>query len=219
MIVNVNKDEISIIPGVALRPNFNKHQLVHELFHTISSNQHNYFNKDGIAYTKTGTKIDYYDKNLEDYNMNYNPSSDGLNEGITELLASMITNEYTGIYPGHLVVASLLTFCNNQLLNTYFSSNIKTLESFYNNLEEKQNVIAMDDLCKFNSKEFNDDDLIKLIVGALKYNKSYNNEIDITDISNYLDKYYMLDSGSWSNLILESMNKFEENNDATPMNK
>ena len=210
MAISVKENEISIIPGIVLRPNYNKHQLIHELLHVISSNQHNYFNEEGIAYTKTGTKIDYYDKNLNDYNMENNPSSDGLNEGITELLASIITNEYTGNYPGYLVIANLLTSCNNQLLNAYFSNDPAVLESFYNDLEEKQSIISRDDLCKLNSKEINDDELIKLINGAIKYNNAYNNEIDLNGISNYLDQFYMLDSGSWAEVISSSLNNYED---------
>ncbi len=210
MAISVKENEIYIIPGVALRPNYNKHQLVHEILHVITSNQHNYFNEDGIAYTKTGTKIDYYDRNLNDYKMDNNPSSDGLNEGITELLTSMITNEYTGNYPGYLVVASLLTSCNNLLLNAYFSSDKSTLESFYDDLEEKQSIITRKDLCNLNSKELDDSMLLKLIVGSLKYNSAYNNEIDITEIANYLDRFYMLDSGSWMDLISKSLNEYEE---------
>ena len=219
MAISVKENEISIIPGIALRPNYNKHQVIHELLHVISSNQHNYFNEEGIAYTKTGTRIDYYDKGLNDYNMENNPSSDGLNEGITELLTSVITNEYTGNYPGYLVVASLLMSCNNQLLNAYFSSDTNTLESFYNDLEERQSVISRDDLCKLDSKALDDTQLLKLIVGAIRYNNAYNNEIDMEGISNYLDRFYMLDSGSWSDLISTSLNNYEENDSMTPMSR
>ncbi|MBE6158855.1 MAG: hypothetical protein E7159_03425 [Firmicutes bacterium] len=219
MAISVKENEISIIPGIALRPNYNKHQVIHELLHVISSNQHNYFNEEGIAYTKTGTRIDYYDKGLNDYNMENNPSSDGLNEGITELLASIITNEYTGNYPGYLAVASLLMSCNNQLLNAYFSSDTSTLESFYNDLEEKQSVISRDDLCKLDSKELDDAQLLKLIVGAIRYNNAYNNTVDMNGITNYLDKFYMLDNGSWNDLILSSLNTYEENDTITSMSR
>lgn len=219
MAISVKKSEISIIPGIALRPNYNKHQVIHELLHVISSNQHNYFNEEGVAYTKTGTRIDYYDKELNDYNIENNPSSDGLNEGITELLTSVITNEYTGSYPGYLVVASLLMSCNNQLLNAYFSSDTNTLESFYNDLEERQSVISRDDLCKLDSKALDDTQLLKLIVGAIRYNNAYNNAIDMEGISNYLDRFYMLDSGSWSDLISTSLNNYEGNDSMTHMSR
>lgn len=219
MAVKINEKEIYIIPGIALRPKYNKHQLIHELLHVISSTQHNYYNEAGIAYTKTGTKIDYYDKNLNNYNMTDNPSSDGLNEGITELLASMITNEYTGNYPGYVAVASLLISCNDLLLTAYFSSDTKNLESFYDDLEAKQSVITRKDLCSLDSKKLSDDELIKLIVGALKYNDAYNNKIDITEIANYLDKFYMLDSGSWMDLIQDSVDKYEESDTNTPRSR
>ena len=219
MAVSVKEDEIFIIPGIALRPNYNKHQLIHELLHVISSNQHNYYDEHGIAHTKTGTRIDYYDRQLIDYAKENNPSSDGLNEGITELLTSMITNEYTGNYPGYLAVAKLLTSCNNKLLNAYFSSDIHDLEAFYDDLEEKQTIITRDDLQKLDSKELDDSQLLKLIVGAIKYNKAYNNEIDIAEISDYLDQFYMLDSGSWYDLISETVNEYEKNDTINPINK
>ena len=219
MAVSAKENEIYIIPGLALRPNYNEHQYIHEMLHVISSNQHNYYNEDGIAYTKTGTRIDFFDKNLDNYKMNNNPSSDGLNEGITELLTSTITNEYTGNYPGYLVVANLLMSCNNKLLEAYFSSDKNVLESFYNDLEEKQDIITRDDLTSLDSKELDDNKLIKLIVGGVKYNQSYNNEIDINGISNYLDQFYMLDSGSWNELISESLNKYEDNKEANPMSR
>ena len=219
MAISVNDKELSIIPGVALRPNYNKHQLVHEQLHVLSSNQHNYFDENEIVYTKVGTKIDYYDKTLNDYNMEGNPSSDGLNEGITEYLASVITNEYTGSYPGYVAVASILMSCNNDLLNAYFSSDPKDLEHFYDDLEQCQSVITRNDLCKLNSNEMNDDELLKIIVGGVKYNEAYDNQIDIIGISNYLDKFYMLDSGSWQDLIISTLSKYEEKETVTPMVK
>ena len=152
-------------------------------------------------------------------NENDNPSSDGLNEGITELLASMITNEYTGNYPGYVAVASLLMSCNDQLLTAYFSSDTKNLESFYDDLEAKQSVITRKDLCSLDSKKLSDDELIILIVGALKYNDAYNNKIDITETANYLDKFYMLDSGSWMELIQDSIDKYEESDTITPRSR
>lgn len=219
MAIRADEKEIDIIPGIALRPNYNKHQLVHELLHALSSTQHNYFDENGIAYTKTGTKIDYYDRDLNDYNMENNPSSDGLNEGITEFLTSMITDEYTGQYPGFVAVAGLLMSCNDQLLTAYFSSDTKALESFYNDLESKQTLITRDNLCKLVSNELDDDELIKIIVGALKYNAAYNNAVDISEVSGYLDNYYMLDSGSWMDLIKESAYKYEEMGTVSPMGR
>jgi hypothetical protein len=213
----VDDKAIHILPGVALRPNFNKHQLVHELFHALSSTQHNYFNEEGITYFKFGTYVGYFDKNLNGVKMENNPSSDGLNEGITELLTSKLTNEYIGNYPGYVVMAGLLMSCNDKLLNAYFSSDLKELESFYSDLEEKQNVITRDDLCNLNSKKMDDSQLLKIITGAIKYNEAYNNKIDITTYSNYLDRFYMLDSGSWIDLISESLGEYEEQNTSSPM--
>ena len=211
MAVSVSDKEINIIPGVALRPNYTIHQLIHELLHAISSNQHNYFNEEGIAFTKTGIKIDFFDKNLEDVSIPNNPSSNGLNEGITEALASIIDNQYTGNYPGYLTVASLLLAPNDLLLNSYFSKEIAPLEAFYNDLEEKQSIISRDDLINLESKSLNDSDLARIIAGTIKYNEAYNNQVDLSSTANYLDKFYMLDSGSWSELLSAEINKHNEN--------
>ena len=108
MIINANNEVLNIIPGVALRPNFTVNQLVHELLHALSSNQHSFFDENGITYTKTGTKIDFYDKNLDDHKVEKKISSVGLNEGITEFLTSSILKEYTENYCSMVVIASLL---------------------------------------------------------------------------------------------------------------
>ena len=42
---------------------------------------------------------------------------------------------------------------------------------------------------------------------------------NIVEVSNYLDKFYMLDSGSWMNLILESVDKFEKIDSDTPISR
>ena len=139
--ISSKENEVLIIPGIALRPNYNNHQLVHELLHVITTNQHNYFNENGVVYTKTGTRIDYYDRELNNYYIENNPSSDGLNEGITEYLATIITNECVGNYPHYHVIASILMACNDKLLNAYLSNDVKSLELFYEDLENKQSVI------------------------------------------------------------------------------
>ena len=211
MSIRANSQILGIRPGVALRPNFTDHQLVHELLHAISSKHINYFDGDGIVYTKTGTKIDYFDRNLNDASKENNLSSDGLNEGITELLASIITNEYTGNYPHMVVIAKLLMMSNDNLINAYFSHDLKDLEKFYTDLEEKQKVITREDLCKFNSKDVDDELTTKILVGSIEYNKSCGNEIDndtYVGMINYLDRNYILDSGSWNDLI-ESYNSEE----------
>lgn len=206
MIIDTNEHELYITPGIALRPNYNNHQLIHEILHSISSKKRNSFNEEGVTYTKTGTKIDYYDNKLNNYYVDDNYSSDGLNEGITELLASMITNEFTGNYPGFVVAAEMLMACNDKLLKAYFSDSLEELKNFYSDLEERQSVITRHDLYKFDSKIMDDDLLVKIMVGAIKYNESYNHTIDIDRLTNHLDRYYMLDYGSWSDLILNKLN-------------
>ena len=203
MVIELNGNELSILPGIALRPNYTNHQLIHELIHAMSSNQHNYFNNN-IVYTKIGTKINYYDQKLDDYYMENNPSSDGLNEGITELITSEITNEYNGIYAPFVIASKLLMTDNNLLLNAYFSKDLTDLKKFYEDLEEKQSIITRVDLCNLSSKEMDVKALAKVVAGAMEYNKSYYGELNKEEYVNmirYLDESYMLDNGSWSDLI------------------
>lgn len=209
MVIGVNQDVVGIRPGVVLRPNYTNHQLIHELIHAISSTQINRFDNEGIVHTKVGTKIDYFNRNLNNYIKIDNLSSDGLNEGITEFLTSVITNEYTGHYPTMVIIAKLLMSSNNNLLNAYFSKDLDELEIFYSDLEEKQSIITRDDLRNLNSKEINEEAIARIIVGAISYNKSYGNELDPDSyrwIINYLDHFYMLDAGSWDDLISSIQN-------------
>lgn len=211
MAVNIDDNELTLTPGICLRPASSKHHIIHELLHAMSSNRHNYFNDEGIVYTKTGTKVDYYDRNLDDYSNGEKISSDGLNEGMTELLTSIITNEYTGTYAHLAVICNLLMRSNNNLIDAYFSKNLEELEKFYRDLEEKQSIITRNDLCQLSSNTTDEELIAKIITGSIQYNKECNNEIDLStldNIINYLDRSYILDSGSWKDLInIENLNK------------
>lgn len=198
-------NEFHIMPGIALRKNFNEHDLTHELIHSLSFNQHNYYKEDGTFNTKTGTKIDYYDKNGNDKLVDYNASSDGINEGITELLTSKITNNYhMGNYAPFVALSQILIDANPNLLKAYFSRDVSELEKFYEDLETKQTSITRFDLTNLSSKETDLNILAKIINGAISYDKANNsnfNEEQLNNLINYLDTSYMLDAGSWSDLI------------------
>lgn len=204
MVISANEKELNIIPGVVMRKNFNNHQLIHEILHGISSRQHNLYNEDGITYTKTGTKIDYYDKSLNDYPNVTNLSSEGLNEGITEYLTSLLTNEYNGNYASQVVISSLFMTSNNYLLNAYFMNDSSGIEKFYEDVEEKQELITREDFINLTSKSSNFDLISKIIAAGIEYNKAYGKEIteeDLNGLTQYLDNNMILDSGSWKDLI------------------
>lgn len=206
MIINNNDTELNIVPGVVMRNNYNNHQLIHELLHGLSSLQHSYYDEYGITYTKTGTKIDYYDKSLNDYSMENNLSSEGLNEGITEYLTSILTNEYTGNYAPFVVISKLFMKSNNYLLNAYFMNDISGLKKFYDDVEERQSLITKNDFINSTSKCVDFDLISKIIMAGLKYNKSYGNEISEEELQNiiiYLDNNMTLDTGSWYDLIID----------------
>ncbi len=204
MIIKANSSELNITPGVVLRESYTPHQVVHEILHGISSKQHSYFDENGITYTKTGTEVDYYDKSLNDYEKNDNLSSEGLNEGITEYLASLITNEYNGCYAPYVVISHLFMNSNNFLLNAYFKDDLSLMENFYNDVEDKQSLITREDFMKLNSKSQNFEDISKIISAGIMYNRAYGNEIseeELNFFTEYLDTYSMLDYGSWGDLI------------------
>ncbi len=204
MQVSVDSKELNIIPGIVMRKNYSVHQLIHEIFHGISSRQHNYFDENGITYTKTGTKINYYDSTLNDYEKIDNLSSDGLNEGITELLTSILLNEYNGNYAQFVVISYLFMNSNNLLLNAYFMNDISGMEKFYKDVSEKQSLITREDFINLDSKCFDFEMIAKIIIAGIEYNKSYGKEItneELNFLINYLDNYLILDSGSWHDLI------------------
>ena len=212
MIFKVDDKELNIIPGVVLRKNYNVYQLVHELLHVLSSRQHDYFDDEGITYTKTGTKIDYYNRALDEFSNEKNFSSDGLNEGITELLASIITKEYTGNYAPYVVISKLFMNNNNYLLNAYFDDNISEFEKFYKDVEEKQSLVTREDFKILTSKCTDYEMISKIIVAGIKYCKSNGQEISDEELNlmiNYLDNNLMLDSGSWYDLISENVSKLK----------
>lgn len=206
MIVSVDKEKMSITPGIVLRPNFNTHQFIHEYLHVLSSKKDNYLDENGITYTKTGTKIDYYDKNLDDSSYYPKISAEGLNEGITEMLATKIDNKYTGNYAPFVVISELLSYDNDLLLKAYFSQSTKELTNFYDNLESKQNTITREDIIKLSSKENNEEVIKKIIKGSIEYGLSNSKNKDeflkfTSDKLKQLDNSYILDNGSWSELL------------------
>ena len=170
------------------------------------------FDDEGITYTKTGTKIDYYNRSLDEYSKEKNFSSDGLNEGITELLASIITKEYTGNYAPYVVISKLFMNNNNYLLNAYFDDNISEFEKFYKDVEEKQSLVTREDFKILTSKCTDYEMTSKIIVAGIKYCKSNGQEISDEELNlmiNYLDNNLMLDSGSWYDLISENVSKLK----------
>ena len=204
MSISVDDKELNITPGIVVRENYNNHQLIHEILHGLSSKQHNFYDENGITYTKTGTKIDYYDKSLNDYENIDNLSSEGLNEGITEYLTSILTNEYTGTYAPFVVISKLFMTSNNNLLNAYFMNDISELERFYEDVEEKQSLINRTDFTNLTSKCTDFDLISKLIAAGINYNKAYGIEMtdeELNNIITYLDNNMMLDTGSWYDLI------------------
>ena len=81
---------------------------------------------------------------------------------------------------------------------------IAGMEKFYKDVEERQALITRDDFITLSSKCTDTERLSKIISAGLEYNKSYGKEISENELDffmNYLDSNFMLDSGSWRDMI------------------
>lgn len=205
-------NSLNVIPGIALRPTFNEnedrhyHTYIHELLHALSSIQDYQFDENGITITKTGTKIDYINKKFDSVPVEENLSADGLNEGVTEALATFIDGkpDYS-VYPLQTPIAELLLTSNSLLLNAYFSHDLSRLEAFYTDLEEKQNIITREDIYSLSANKLSIEQVSKLVIGAISYNRAYNPDCSqeyYDMIIRKLDIGYPLDNNMlWSNVI------------------
>lgn len=93
---------------------------------------------------------------------------------------------------------------NNKLLNAYFMNECSGIEKFYDDVEERQNLITRQDFINLTSKGYDFDLISKLIVAGIEYNKSYGKEMteeELSGLIQYLDNNIILDSGSWKELI------------------
>lgn len=77
--------------GIYFSDKSGDHTAIHELFHFFSTPEQMEFNENGVGFYKVGVEIDGYDR--EDNLIDNSYSAVGLNEGITDLLASKISRE------------------------------------------------------------------------------------------------------------------------------
>ena len=206
MKVSVDENEITVTPGIALKPNYNAHEFIHEFFHAISTREHNYFDDNGVAYTKTGFKILFYDKELDDYEDYPKVECEALDEGFTELLTSIVDEKYTGRYAPYVVITELFTYNNDSLFKAYFSNYLDPLLDFFDDLDKRKVGITHEDLVELDPKETDIERLRIIVNGAVRYclETSKNKEEAIKFIQtkmDYLDEHCGYNYGSWHDFI------------------
>lgn len=163
--------------GVYMSDANSEHKIIHELFHFFSQKQQMRFDENGVGYAKSGVSISGYDRedNLVDSSLNAN----GLNEGITELLATKIdTGSKPEGYDFQAYIADILiSNQHNSLLEAYFSDDEKDFQNFLEEFDKQQKTISSKKLIGMskNGQIVADTELLK---GCLEYALSFCKDMD-----------------------------------------
>ena len=180
-------DNWSFENAVYFDDSVSSHDLRHELTHALSANDTMSLNEKGIAYDKIGLKVVGYNDNEDRIDNSLN--ANGLNEGLTELLATKIDhNESPQAYDGQVYVADMLVSPNNpKLVEAYFSENEDSFRDFLADFENRQDSIDGAKLTELSVKQnIIDDDLAK---ACIEYSLSYcNNEEQLASEQARLEK-------------------------------
>lgn len=172
-----NGKEWTLKNGLYLRggvENYDKHMLVHELFHNLSENNKMGFDENGIGYTKSGVKISYYD--IQDNEIDKSLQANGLNEGVTEMLAMKYSNaNKPQQYDFQVSIAQMLNVeSDKSLLKGYFSESDKDFKEFLNDFESRQSSVTREDLVSMDTSQRKDQSYIEnMIKGCAEYSLSY----------------------------------------------
>lgn len=164
-------DHYEVTPGICLKGENNFHNLAHEMFHVLSQNKILKMDENKNFYRKIGVAMPKYDI---DENETSEYKATGLNEGITELLASKFTGQYTDTYNLNTVVADILIGLDRDLLDAYFSKNEDDVINFFDKFEKYQNVINKNELINMSKDVIYDEDLIKkYLMSAIEYDLNF----------------------------------------------
>lgn len=113
------------------------HAIMHELFHYFSDQEQIRFNELGEGDYKGGVSITVY--NRDDEEVDGKLSAGGLNEGITELLASNMLKESPMAYEAQVYIANILIGSQHQdLIKAYFSEDRQAFEDFARDFDKRQ---------------------------------------------------------------------------------
>lgn len=172
-----NGEQWNFENAVYIGENNDEHQIIHELFHYLSSSLHMQFNEDGIGYDNLGVLITGY--NRKDEVVDNSLEAKGLNEGITELLTTQFEGTNSpNVYAYQVCLADILiNKKHNSLIKAYFSNSESEFKKFLEDLENRQSTISSQKLVSLsaNGSTIVDTDLLK---GCMEYTLSYCNNMD-----------------------------------------
>ena len=163
--------------GVYISDSNSEHKIIHELFHFLSQKQQMEFNSNGVGYAKSGISISGYDR--EDNLVDTSLKAKGLNEGITELLATKVdSRRRPDAYSFQTYIADILISNKHRsLLDAYFSDDEKVFRDFLDEFGERQQIISSQELI-----EMSTDGQVtvssQLLRGCLEYALSFCKDID-----------------------------------------
>ncbi len=152
-----------------------EHQFIHELFHHLSNNTEMTFDEKNEALYKSGVLLETCDK---DDNSIYEESR-GLNEGITEMLATRLSPQNKGEYRLPVIFAEIIgNNSGNLLIEAYFSKDKNKIQEFYEDFDQRQTSTSSEQLKTIpaTSNYFTID--VELLKGCLEYATNYCRNIE-----------------------------------------
>lgn len=166
--------------GLYTSDNNSNHTITHELFHILSENTEMNYNEKGIGYDKRGVSITGYNKDDDDDDdKDLGIKANGLNEGITEMLAMQVDGMYTPqVYTPQVYLAQILVNSQeNSLIEAYFSNDIIKFQNFLDEFNKRQSIISSDKLVTLSMNSCEDMN-IDILKGCLQYSLSFCKNIE-----------------------------------------
>lgn len=145
-------------------------QFIHELFHYLSNDTEMTFDEKNEAIYKSGVLLETCD--MED-NSIYEEAR-GLNEGITEMLATRLSSQNKGEYRLPVIFAEIIgNNSGNLLIEAYFSKDKNKIQEFYEDFDQRQTSTSSEQLKTIPATNnlFTID--VNLLKGCLEYATSY----------------------------------------------
>lgn len=147
------------------------HTLDHKLLHALSANTEINFGESDIGWDKGGLNVSGY--NRQDEKVDDTMFAEGLNEGVTELLAAKFDGATPDVYLPQVYVADLLISPNNpKLVQAYFAEDKEVFRGFLDDFDARQKSIQSSRLTGLSKSAIIDidDDLLR---GCVEYTISH----------------------------------------------
>lgn len=163
--------------GIYISDNNSEHNISHELFHGLSEPLELKFEENGIGYLKSGVNIVGMDKNENDVDKSLHAK--GLNEGITELLATQLDQgRGPNAYDYQVYLASILiNGQHSSLLKAYFSEDRGKFVDSLKEFDSRQTIVSSKELINLPQDGFIEAEP-SLLKGCLEYTLSFCNSME-----------------------------------------